>query len=68
MRKRKGLLAAALAVAMMGTVCGCGVNVTTENSAAGTTKAEIAETSANASNTAAAESEKTDSDEQITCR
>lgn len=66
MKKRKGLLAAALTVAMMGTVCGCGVNVTTDKDAAAeTTKTE---TSAEAGETKAEAGESTASDEQITLK
>lgn len=66
MKKRKGLVAAALTVAMMGTVCGCGVNVTTDKDAAAeTTKAE---TSAEAGETKAEAGDSAASDEQITLK
>ena len=66
MKKRKGLLAAALTVTMMGTVCGCGVNVTTDKDAAAeTTKTE---TSAEAGETKAEAGESAASDEQITLK
>ena len=63
MKKRKGLLAASLAAAMMVSVCGCGVNVTTDKEAAAETTAK-AETTAEAGK----ETEGTSSDEAITLK
>ncbi len=63
MKKRKGLLAASLAAAMMVSVCGCGVNVTTDKEAAAETTAK-AETTAEAGK----ETEGASSDEAITLK
>lgn len=63
MKKKKGLLAASLAAAMMVSVCGCGVNVTTDKEAAAETTAK-AETTAEAGK----ETEGASSDEVITLK
>ena len=63
MKKRKGLLAASLAAAMMVSVCGCGVNLTTDKEAAAETTAK-AETTAEAGK----ETEGASSDEAITLK